>query len=221
MINVGRPVAACVAVASALMLTGACDRAEDASESSPASISSVAASAASEREGSEASPAFCSAASAETACASTAEVLSFWGGRPLFDTDVWNRTWVLERARDDRAGQGGSVVSVLFESDPPATLEKAFDLSYPAIQQTIVTDPAPDGRRFADRPQDLDDSDGLTKRWIELGGRRMLHFATREIDQLQFVEPLEGGLGVYVEVTLASGRFETLKMVGESLAPLP
>lgn len=111
-------------------------------------------------------------------------------------------------------------MSVLFEKDPPATLEKAVDLSYPVIQQTIVADPAPDGRRFADIPEDDDASDGATKRWIELGGRRMLHFATSEVDQFQFVEPIEGGLGVYVEVTLASGRFETLRMVAESLEPL-
>lgn len=165
-------------------------------------------------------PAFCSSAPSEAACATSDEVLSFWGDRPLLDADVWNRTWILEPGRDDRAGQGDSVVSVLFERDAPATLERAFDLSFPVIQQTIVTDGSPDVRPFADRPEDVDGSDGLTKRWIKIGGRRMLHMATREIDQLQFVEPLQDDLGVYVEVTLASGRFETLRMVAESLEPV-
>lgn len=184
------------------------------------SKSSVAGSPTSEQGGSEALPAFCLPAPAEATCATTDEVRSFWSDRPLFDTDVWNRTWVLEPGRDDQADQGGSVVSVLFEDDRPATLEKAFDHSYPVIQQTIVADPAPNGRRFADTPEDNDASDGATKRWIDVEGRRMLHFATSEIDQLQFVEPVEDGLGVYVELTLASGRFDTLRMVGESLEPL-
>lgn len=111
-------------------------------------------------------------------------------------------------------------MSVLFEGDAPATFEKAFDLSYPVIQQTIVTDRGPDGRRFADIPEDVDGSDGLTKRWIDVAGRRMLHLATSEIDQLQFVERFDGELGVYVEVTLASGRFATLRRLAESLEPL-
>ena len=220
MINEGRPAAVSVAVASALLLVGACDRAGDEQRSSPTSRSSVGGSASSERGGGEALPAFCSSAPNEAACATRDEVLSFWGDRPLLGADVWNRTWIVESGRDDRAGQGDSVVLVLFEGDAPATFEKAFDLSFPVVQQTIVTDGSPDVPPFADRPEDVDGSDGLTKRWIEVGGRRMLHMATRKVDQLQFVEPLEDDLGVYVEVTLASGRFETLRMVAESLEPV-
>lgn len=206
-----------VAVAGALMLLGACDRAGD---SSPPSRSGLAGSPTSERGGSEAFPAFCSAATGKAACATTDEVVSFWGDRPLVDSSAWNRTWLLEEGRDAAAGQGDVVVSVLFEGDAPATVEEAFDLSYPVVQQTIVTDRGPDGRRLADVPEDVDGSDGSTKRWIDVGGRRMLHFATSEIDQLQFVERFEGDLGVYVEVTLASGRFATLRRLAESLEPV-
>lgn len=189
------------AVASALMLLAACSDAGDRSASS------------------EALPAFCSAPSSEAACATTEEVVSFWGDRPLVDSSVWDRTWIVDEGRDARAGQGDSVVAVLFDGDAPATYEAAFDLSHPVIQQTIVTDTSPDGRRFADRPEDDDGSDGVTKRWIDLGGRRMLHMSTKEIDQLQFVERVKGDLGVYVEITLAAGRFAMLRTVAESLEP--
>lgn len=220
MISQDRSVAVSVAMAGAVLLLGACDRAGDASGSSPTSGSSAAGSASSDAGGSEAFPAFCSTAPTEAACATTDEVVSYWGDRALMDSTLWNRTWLLEQGRNARPGQGDSVVSVLFEGKAPATFEKAFDRSHPVIQQTIVTDPHPDGRRFADLPEDVDDSDGLTKRWIDVGGRRMLHLATKEIDQLQFTERIDGDSAVYVEVTLASGRFQTLRLVAESLEPL-
>lgn len=209
-----------VAVVTAVMLLGACDRAAEPSGSAPTSRSSADGSPGSDRGDSEALPAFCSAATGGATCATTDDVVSFWGDRPLVDSSMWNRTWVLEEGGEARARQGSSVVSVLFESDAPATFQEAFDLSSPVIQQTIVTDRGPDGRAFADIVEDADDSDGATKRWIDIGGRRMLHLATKELDQLQFVERFEGNAAVYVEITLASGRFETLRRVAESLEPL-
>lgn len=207
--NVSRYVARVIrtvpaALGAAVLLLPACTGGGD--RSAPAPVSD------------EAQPAFCST-SDEMVCATVDEVVSFWGDRPLVDSSVWNRTWVLKKEREARAGQGDSVVSVFFEDSLPATHEEAFDLSHPVIQQTVVTDRGPDGRRFADVPEDNDGSDGLTKRWIDLGGRRMLHLQTEEVDQLQFVERFEGELGVYVEITLAAGRFATLRTVAESLEP--
>jgi hypothetical protein len=185
-----------------------------------ADVTTVPARSTREKEASPANtdfPSFCATAQADAACATTAQVLNFWGGLPLLDTTNPKRVWVLERERGPRAGQGDSVVSLLLGDEDPISFQDAADLSAPVVQQTVVTDPGPAGSSHSEIAEDLDGSDGSTKRWVQVGGRRMLHLATRDFDQLQFVITGEGDRDVYVEVTLQSGRFDVLRSAVESL----
>lgn len=147
-------------------------------------------------------------------CWSKDAVETWWGSAPFPENrGAASRATVylvepgIEPISAARATEGDSFVVVYLaeESVAARSIDQLLGSPSPIAQHTIVTD----GGAFYAAPEDADESDGATRRWVQSDGRRMGLFETSDTMTLQWITEIPGGASeaVYSEVTFAPQHF--------------